>query len=94
MNYPLISEYIETIKSAEDNFEELTSLRPVSNDTGLPVMTNGVEKAVHISIDRLTEKMTQTINDVFSAARNEIYLLNNQNDLTIYSLNINDSFFS
>ena len=25
MNYPLISEYIESIKSAEDNFEELSS---------------------------------------------------------------------
>lgn len=24
MNYPLISEYIEAIKSAEDNFEELS----------------------------------------------------------------------
>lgn len=29
MNYPLISEYIEAIKSSEDNFEELTNLRPV-----------------------------------------------------------------
>ena len=28
MNYPLISEYIEAIKSAEDNFKELTNLRP------------------------------------------------------------------
>ena len=41
MNYPLISEYIEAIKSAEDNFDELSYLRPVLNDSGLPVMTSG-----------------------------------------------------
>ena len=41
MNYPLISEYLEAIKSAEDNFEELSYLRPVLGDDGLPVMTGG-----------------------------------------------------
>lgn len=41
MNYPLISEYIEAIKAAEDNFEGLTSLRAVLGDDGLPVMTSG-----------------------------------------------------
>lgn len=41
MNYPLISEYIEAIKSAEDNFEELTNLRPVLGDDGQPVMISG-----------------------------------------------------
>lgn len=41
MNYPLISEYIEAIKSAEDNFGELSNLRPVLGDDGLPVMTGG-----------------------------------------------------
>jgi serine/threonine protein kinase len=41
MNYPLISEYIEAIKSAEDNFEELSYLRPVLDNDGLPVMTSG-----------------------------------------------------
>ena len=41
MNYPLISEYIEAIKSAEDNFEELNYLRPVLSGDGLPVMTGG-----------------------------------------------------
>ena len=41
MNYQLISEYIEAIKSAEDNFEELSYLRPVLGDDGLPVMTSG-----------------------------------------------------
>ena len=41
MNFPLISEYIEAIKSAEDNFEQLKDLRPVLGDDGLPVMTSG-----------------------------------------------------
>ena len=41
MNYPLISEYIESIKSAEDNFEELSYLRPVLDNTGQPVMSSG-----------------------------------------------------
>lgn len=39
--YPTISEYIEAIKSAEDNFKELTNLRPVLGDDGQPVMTSG-----------------------------------------------------
>lgn len=29
MTYPLISEYVEAIESAEDNFATLTNLRPV-----------------------------------------------------------------
>ena len=41
MNYPLISEYIEAIKSAKDNFEELSYLLPVMGDDDLPVMTSG-----------------------------------------------------
>ena len=41
MNYPLLSEYIEAIRSAEDNFNELGYLRPVLGDDGLPVMTSG-----------------------------------------------------
>ena len=41
MNYPLISEYIEAIKSVEDNFEELSYLKPVLGDDGSPVMTSG-----------------------------------------------------
>ena len=41
MNYPLISEYIESIKSAKDNFDELSYLKPVLGDDGLPVMTSG-----------------------------------------------------
>lgn len=41
MNYPLISEYIESIKAAEDNFKELTNLRPVLGDDGQPIMSSG-----------------------------------------------------
>lgn len=38
MNYQLISEYIKAIKAAEDNFKELTSLRPVFDANGLHVL--------------------------------------------------------
>ena len=41
MNYPLISEYIEAIRTAEDNFDKLSNLRPVLDDRGCPVMSSG-----------------------------------------------------
>ncbi len=41
MEYPLISEYREAILSAEDNFNELSSLRPVLDSNGSPVMSSG-----------------------------------------------------
>lgn len=41
MEYPLISEYREAILSAEDNFNELSSLRPVLDNYGNPVMSSG-----------------------------------------------------
>ena len=41
MNYPIISEYVEAIKVAEDNFEVLTDLRPVLDADGEPIMTSG-----------------------------------------------------
>ena len=41
MEYPLISEYIDSILSAEDNFSELTFLRPVLDSQGKPVMSSG-----------------------------------------------------
>ena len=56
MNYPLISEYIEAIKSAEDNFEELSFLRPVLGDDGLPVMTSGNFAVVFKMKDAQSEK--------------------------------------
>ena len=56
MNYPLISEYIEAIKAAEDNFEELTNLRAVLGDDGQPVMTSGNFAVVFKMEDRETGK--------------------------------------
>ena len=41
MNYPLISEYIEAIKNAEDNFNVLSALRPVYDEAGEIVMSSG-----------------------------------------------------
>ena len=41
MNYPLISEYKDAIKNAEDNFNELTNLRPVYDEAGEIVMSSG-----------------------------------------------------
>ena len=41
MNYPLISEYIEAIRSAEDNFDKLSNLRPVLDGNGNPIMSSG-----------------------------------------------------
>ena len=41
MKYPLISEYIESIKNSEDNFNELTNLRPVYDEAGEIVMSSG-----------------------------------------------------
>ena len=41
MLYPTISEYIDAIRSAEDNFDELRDLRPVMDADGNPVMSSG-----------------------------------------------------
>ena len=41
MEYPLISEYKEAILSSEDNFNELSSLRPVLDSHGDPMMSSG-----------------------------------------------------
>ena len=57
MNYPLISEYVEAIKSAEDNFEKLSYLRPVLGDDGLPVMTSGNFAVVFKMKDEQTGKL-------------------------------------
>ena len=56
MNYPLISEYIEAIKSAEDNFKKLSYLSPVLGDDGLPVMTSGNFAVVFKMEDEATGK--------------------------------------
>ena len=57
MNYPLISEYIEAIKAAKDNFEQLSYLRPVLDDDGLPVMTSGNFAVVFKMKDERTGKL-------------------------------------
>ena len=41
MNYPVISEYVDAILSAEDNFDKLVNLRPVLDDKERPVMSVG-----------------------------------------------------
>ena len=41
MQYPLISEYIDAILSAEDNMATLNNLSPVLDDRGRPVMSSG-----------------------------------------------------
>lgn len=56
MRYPLISEYIEAIKSPENNFKELTYLRPVLGDDGLPLMTSGNFAVVFKMIDEQSGK--------------------------------------
>ena len=56
MNYPLISEYIESIKSAEDNFEQLKHLRPVLGEDGEPVMSSGNFAVVFKMEDERTGK--------------------------------------
>lgn len=56
MNYPLISEYIEAIEAAEDNFEKLTNLRLVHNEDGQPVMTSGNFAVVFKMEDIFTNK--------------------------------------
>lgn len=55
--YPLISEYIEAIKSAEDNFEQLKNLRPVLDEDGNPVMSSGNFAVVFKMKDEVTGKL-------------------------------------
>lgn len=48
MNYPLISEYIEAIKAAEDNFKVLTNLCPVFGDDAVfdDIMIESVDENI------------------------------------------------
>ena len=57
MNYPLISEYIEAIRSAEDNFDKLSNLRPVLDGNGNPIMSNGNFAVVFKMKNVETDKM-------------------------------------
>ncbi|MDE6679766.1 MAG: hypothetical protein K2J92_00255 [Muribaculaceae bacterium] len=56
-DYPLISEYREAIMSPEDNFSELTSLRPVLDSRGEPVMSSGNFAVVFKMRDEKTGKL-------------------------------------
>jgi hypothetical protein len=56
MNYPLIYEYIDSIKAAEDNFDQLKHLRPVLDDDGQPIMSGGNFAVVFKLKDELTGK--------------------------------------
>ena len=56
MNYPLISEYIEAIKSAEDNFDKLKHLRPVLDDDDQPMMSSGGFAVVFKMINTVSGK--------------------------------------
>lgn len=55
--YPTISEYLEAIKSAEDNFDQLKHLRPVLEDDGSPIMTSGNFAVVFKMKDEQTGKL-------------------------------------
>jgi len=57
MNYPLISEYIEAIKSAGENFDQLKNLCPVLEEDGQPVMTSGNFAVVFKMKDEQTGKL-------------------------------------
>lgn len=57
MQYPLISEYIEAIRYAEDNFDKLNNLRPVLDDKGNPVMSSGNFAVVFKMKDIETDKV-------------------------------------
>ena len=41
MQYPLISEYIDAIRLAADNFDKLSHLQPVLDGNGTPMMSSG-----------------------------------------------------
>ncbi|MCQ2274064.1 MAG: leucine-rich repeat protein [Bacteroidales bacterium] len=41
MNYPLITEYLQSVASAEDNLDKLAHLRPVLDDHGEPYRSSG-----------------------------------------------------
>ena len=57
MNYPLISEYIEAIRSAEDNFDKLSNLRPVLDGNGNPIMSSGNFAVVFKMKDIVTDRL-------------------------------------
>ena len=57
MTYPLISEYVEAVRNAEDNFDKLRNLRPVTDGNGNPVMTSGNFSVVFKMRDEKKDKL-------------------------------------
>ena len=57
MTYPLISEYVEAVRNAEDNFDKLRNLRPVTDNNGNPVMTSGNFAVVFKMRDEKNDKL-------------------------------------
>ena len=57
MTYPLISEYVEAVRNAEDNFDKLSNLRPVTDGNGNPVMTIGNFAVVFKMRDEKNDKL-------------------------------------
>ena len=57
MTYPLISEYVEAVSNAEDNFDKLRNLRPVTDGNGDPVMTGGNFAVVFKMRDEKNDKL-------------------------------------
>jgi len=57
MTYPLISEYVEAVRNAEDNFDKLRNLRPVTDGYGNPVMTGGNFAVVFKMRDEKNDKL-------------------------------------
>ena len=57
MIYPLISEYVEAVRNAEDNFDKLRDLRPVTDGNGDPVMTGGGFAVVFKMRDEKKDKL-------------------------------------
>ena len=57
MTYPLISEYVEAVRNAEDNFDKLSNLRPVTDGNGNPVMTSGNFAVVFKMRDEKNDKL-------------------------------------
>jgi len=57
MTYPLISEYVEAVRNAEDNFDKLRNLRPVTDGNGNPVMTSGNFAVVFKMWDEKNDKL-------------------------------------
>lgn len=57
MQYPLISEYVDAIRSAEDNFNKLSDLRPVLDGNDNPIMSSGNFAVVFKMKDVKTSKL-------------------------------------